>query len=266
MRRESTIDFATAAGLVIGVGAILVSYLMEGGTLGSIFRLPAVMIVIFGTFGAGMITTSLGTVLSIPTYLRIAFWGKEDDVKETIDRIVLLADRARREGILGLESYLETAPNPFFQKALQLLIDGTEVTVLRSILETEISYVEERHRRGIELFKKLGGFAPTMGIIGTVLGLIHTLANTTDTSRMAAGIASAFIATLWGVSSANLFFLPIGDKLRHRHLDEMANFELILEGVVAIQSGENPRVVRTKLMSYINPQERLEDLYAPLSR
>jgi chemotaxis protein MotA len=252
--------------MVLGIGAIVVAYLMEGGSLSSVFKLPAVMIVLGGTLGAGMITTSLATVLAIPTHLRIAFFGHETDYRDTIDRIVMLAERARREGILGLESYLNRAPTAFFRKALQLLVDGTEVTVLRSILETEISYIEERHRRGIELFRKMGGFAPTMGIIGTVLGLIHTLANTTDTTRMAAGIASAFIATLWGVCSANLFFLPVSDKLRHRHLEEMANLDLILEGVVAIQSGENPRVVRTKLLSYINPQERYEDIYASLSR
>ncbi len=259
-------DLATIVGMALGVGAILVAYLMEGGSLSSVFRLPAVMIVIGGTLGAGMITTSLPTVLAIPSFLRIAFFGQELDYRDTIDRIVMLAERARREGILGLEGYLSRTPNLFFRKALQLLIDGTEVTVLRSILETEISYVEERHRRGIELFRKFGGFAPTMGIIGTVLGLIHTLANTTDTARMAVGIASAFIATLWGVCSANLFFLPVSDKLRHRHLEEMSNLELILEGVVAIQSGENPRVVRTKLLSYINPQQRYEDIYASLTR
>ena len=146
--------------------------------------------------------------------------------------------------------------SPFFRKALQLLVDGTEVTELRQILETEMSYVEDRHRRGIELFKKLGGFSPTLGIIGTVLGLIQTLSSTTDTSRMASGIASAFIATLWGVCMANLFYLPIGDKLRHRHIDEMTNLELVTEGVVAIQSGENPRMIRTRLMSFVNPPKR----------
>ncbi len=256
------IDFATVSGIILGLGAIVVAYLMEGGSLASVFQAPAVMLVLLGTLGAGMITTSMNTVLLIPTYLRIAFFGQPIDVRDTIERMVHLAERARREGILGLEQFLDEAPSPFFKKALQLLIDGTEVTALRGILETEIAYMEERHRRGIELFKKMGGFAPTLGIIGTVLGLIHTLANTTDTTRMASGIATAFIATLWGVCSANLFFLPVGDKLRHRHLEEMTNLELVLEGVIAIQSGDNPRVIRTKLLSYLNPQERYEDSYA----
>lgn len=249
-------DIATIGGILIGVGAILVSYLMEGGHLASIFKGPAIMIVIGGTFGAGMITTSIRTVLAVPTYLRIAFLGREQRPLDTINHVVTLAERARKEGILGLERDLRKIGHTFFRKALTLLIDGTEVTELRSILETELAYIEERHKTGIELFKKLGGFAPTMGIIGTVLGLIHTLANTTDTSKMAAGIASAFIATLWGICSANLFYLPVGDKLRHRHLEEMANLELMLEGVVSIQSGENPRLIRTKLLSFIDPGRR----------
>lgn len=250
-------DIATLAGMVVGIGAIIVSFLMEGGKLGSIFQLPAIMIVLFGTLGAGMITTSISTVMSIPTYLRIAFFGRPDDTVNTISHVVHLAERARREGILGLEKNLREVDNPFFKKALQLLIDGTEVTALRSILETEIAHIEERHRKGIELFKKLGGFAPTLGIIGTVLGLIQTLANTTDTSHMASGIATAFIATLWGVCSANLFYLPVGDKLRHRHTEELMTLELILEGVVAIQSGEPPRMIRTKLLSFVNPPMRV---------
>ncbi len=255
-RDTMALDIATLAGLIVGVGAILISFLMEGGSLNSIFQIPAIMIVIFGTLGAGMITTSIKTVVAIPTYLRIAFFGKSIDAIATIDQVVWMAEKARRDGILGLEKHVNDASIPFFRKALQLLVDGTEVTALRDILETEISYVEERHRQGIELFKKLGGFSPTLGIIGTVLGLIHTLSNTTDTSRMATGIASAFIATLWGVCMANLFYLPVGDKLRHRHIDEMTNLDLILEGVVAIQSGENPRMIRTKLMSFVNPPAR----------
>lgn len=253
-------DIATIGGLLVGIGAILISFLLEGGSLASIFKGPAVMIVVFGTLGAGMITTSLKNVLAIPTYLRIALSGKQPDHLYTINKVVKLAERARREGVLGLEKHLNTVEAGFFRKALALLIDGTEVTELRRILETEIAYLEERHKRGIELFKKLGGFAPTMGIIGTVLGLIHTLANTADTSKMAAGIASAFIATLWGICSANLFFLPVGDKLRHRHLDEVANLELVLEGVVSIQSGENPRMIRSKLQAFIDPERRTGDI------
>jgi len=249
-------DIATIGGLVLGLSAIIISYALEGGHLASVFRLPAVLIVLGGTIGASTVTTSFSTVMSIPTYLRIALFGRQHNPLTTIMRIVKMAERARREGILGLESELATIDQPFFKKAIQLVIDGTEITVLKGILETEIAFIEERHRKGIELFRKMGGFAPTMGIIGTVLGLIHTLANTDDASRMAAGIATAFIATLWGVATANLIYLPISDKLKMRNDEEMSNLELVLEGAMSIQCGDNPRVIRTKLMSFLKPDAR----------
>lgn len=249
-------DIATLGGLVVGVGAIVLAFLMEGGHLSMVFQAPAMILVIFGTLGAAAITTSFTTVMRIPKYIRLAVFGRSPDVHATIEMLVRMAEKARREGILGLEADLKRVTDPFFRKAMQLVIDGTEVTTLRSILETEITYLEERHRDGITLFAKLGGFSPTLGIIGTVLGLIHTLANTEDAGKMASSIAAAFIATLWGVGMANLFYLPIGDKLRYRHDMEMQKLELILEGVTSIQSGDNPRVIRTRLLSFLHPGER----------
>lgn len=249
-------DIATLGGLVIGVGAIALSFVMEGGHLSMVFQLPAMLLVIFGTLGAAAITTSFSTVLRIPRYLKLALSGQNRDVMGTVDQIVSLAERARREGILGLENELKKIDDPFFRKGMQLVIDGTEVTTLRTIMENEIAYMEDRHHEGITLFSKLGGFSPTLGIIGTVLGLIHTLANTGDASKMAQSIAAAFIATLWGVGMANLFYLPIGDKLKYRHDLEMQRLELIMEGVTAIQSGDNPRVIRTRLLSFLHPRDR----------
>ncbi len=251
-------DIATLGGLIIGVSAIVIAFLMEGGHLGMVVQAPAMIIVIFGTLGAGTITTSFQTIIRIPTYLRIALSSVKQDSLETIAEIVSMAERARREGILGLEEYLKSIADPFFRNAIRLVIDGTEVTVLREILETDMTYVAERHKAGITLFKKLGGFSPTLGIIGTVLGLIHALGSTQDASRMASAIAVAFIATLWGIGMANLFYLPISDKLRYRHEDEMFRLQLITEGVVAIQSGDNPRVIRTKLFSFMNSNLREE--------
>lgn len=249
-------DIATLGGLVVGIGAIVIAFLMEGGHLSMVFQAPAMILVIVGTLGASAITTSFGTVLRIPMYIRLALVSPDAGVQNTVELLVAMAERARREGILGLEADLKNITDPFFKKAMQLAIDGTEVTTLRSILETEINYVEERHHEGITLFNKLGGFSPTLGIIGTVLGLIHTLSNTGDASKMATSIAAAFIATLWGVGMANLFYLPIGDKLKYRHDMEMQRMELVTEGVTAIQSGDNPRVIRTRLMSFMNPRER----------
>ncbi|MDZ4722903.1 MAG: flagellar motor protein [candidate division Zixibacteria bacterium] len=252
-------DFATLFGLILAVSATGGAFLLEGGNLDAIFLGAPILLVVGGTLGATMVTTSTQTVLQVPNYLRLAFQRNNLRLPDAIDSLVKLAEKARREGILGLENDLRKITDPFFYKAVQLLIDGTEVTVLREILETEMSCLEQRHKRGIVFFQKAGGFAPTLGILGTVLGLVHTLGNATDASKMASSIAGAFIATLWGVGLANLFFLPVSDKLKLRHEEEMANLELIMEGVVAIQSGENPRNIRTRLLSFVAPSSRREE-------
>lgn len=249
-------DIATIGGLILGISAIAVGFVLEGGHLSSVFQGPALMIVIGGTLGASMVTTSFQTLMQIPRYLRIAMFGKSPEPMDTIEQIVKMAERARREGVLGLEKDVEDIRDPFFKNAMQLVIDGTEVTVLSNVLETEVANIEDRHRNGIILFNKMGGFSPTMGILGTVLGLIHTLANTSDPAKMASSIAAAFIATLWGVGLANLLYLPIADKLRYRHDEEMLTLGLIVQGATAIQSGENPRIVRNKLLSFLKPTDR----------
>lgn len=249
-------DFATILGLALAVAAVLGGYSLEGGRVDAVFLLAPILIVVGGTLGATMVTTSFGTVLQVPRFLKLAVWSKPSSFAVTIEAIIALAEKARREGILALEPLSENIANPFFKKAVRLLVDGTEVTVLRGILETEMAYIEERHKRGIIFFQKAGGFSPTLGILGTVLGLVHTLGNTSDAARMATAIAAAFIATLWGVGLANLFFLPVSDKLRLRHEEEMALLDLILEGIVAIQSGDNPRNIRVRLQSFVAPHRR----------
>jgi chemotaxis protein MotA len=251
-------DIATFSGLVVGVGAIIVSFLMEGGRLSALLQGPAMILVIFGTFGAATVTTSIKTLKNIPSLLKVAFGDHSIETVALIDQIAGLAEKARREGILGLEKHLDQIKNPFFRKAVQLVIDGTEVTQLRNILETEIIYIGERHKTGISFFQKLGGFSPTLGIIGTVLGLIHALSRADEASKIAGAIAGAFIATLWGIAMANLCYLPISDKLKFRHQEESKRLELILEGMISLQSGENPRVIRNKLLSFINPDQRDE--------
>ncbi len=250
-------DLATLIGLVVAIAAIAGGYALEGGHLDSVILLSPMLIVIGGTLGATTVTTSMSTIKLVPRLLYIAFAQRHrDDYLATINMLISHAEKARREGILGLEQTLRGVTDPFYKKALQLVIDGTEITVLREILETEIAYKEERHKRGITFFQKAGGFAPTMGILGTVLGLVHTLSNTEDAAKMAKAIAIAFIATLWGVGLANLFFLPLADKLRLRHEDEVAHMELIMEGVIALQSGENPRAIKIRLLSFVPPEIR----------
>jgi len=249
-------DIATLLGLLVGIGAVVVAFTLEGGAISSVFQLPAMILVIFGTIGAATVTTSLDTLKNIPNLLKIAFTGKVEQPFILIDRLVKMAEKARREGILGLEEDLKADDTPFFKKAWQLVIDGTEVTIIRSILETEVAYISERHIKGQSYFQKLGGFSPTLGIIGTVLGLINALSNSGNAASMASHIAAAFIATLWGISLANLLYLPISDKLRYRNEEELKDLELIIEGVISIQSGENPRIIKTKLLSFITPKDR----------
>jgi chemotaxis protein MotA len=254
--QADAMDFATIIGLILAVAAVGGAYRLEGGSLESVFLTAPILIVVGGTLGATIVTTSMETVRRVPSYLKLALMGHNTNLIATIDRMVRMAEKARKDGILGLDADLKSVRDPFMHKALQLVVDGTDIKDLRDILETEMAYAGERHKKGIAFFRRAGGFAPTMGILGTVLGLVHTLSNAGDASRMAAAIASAFIATLWGVGLANLFLLPVSDKLYLRHEEEMAHLELITEGALSIQSGENPRNIRRRLLSFIAPVDR----------
>lgn len=251
-------DIATILGLVIGIGSVLLSFLMEGGHLSALIQVPAMILVIFGTFGAATVTTSIKQLINLPNLVRVAFFEKQMDSPHLIDLLFDLSQKARKNGLLSLEKDLESIHEPFLRKAVQLAIDGFETNKIREILEIEMAYIEERHKAGANFFMKLGGFSPTLGIMGTVLGLIHALGNMESSSNMASAIASAFIATLWGVAMANLIYLPISDKLKQKHQDEALYLEIITEGAISLAMGDNPRVIRTKLVSFLLPDKRTE--------
>jgi chemotaxis protein MotA len=252
-------DFATILGLCLGVGAVLVAFVMEGGHLSALIQVPAMILVIFGTFGAAIVTTSFSQVLNLPKLLKIILLERKLNPQDLIDLIYGLSQKSRKNGLLSLEKDLPTIGDSFLRKAVQLAIDGFETTKIREILEIEMSYMHERHKLGSAFFQKLGGFSPTLGIIGTVLGLIHALGSMENSSNMASAIASAFIATLWGVALANLIYLPISDKLKTRHQDEAIYLEIISEGVVSLAMGDNPRIIRMKLLSFLLPDQRSGD-------
>jgi chemotaxis protein MotA len=252
-------DIATILGLVLGIGALLGSFIMEGGHLSALIQWPAIILVVVGTFGATIITTSLKQVKALPELIKIAAFEKKLNPQQLIELIFELAQGARKNGLLSLEKDLARVREPFLKKALQLAIDGFETNKIKEILEIEMSYVEERHKSGAAFFQKLGGFSPTLGIMGTVLGLIHALGNLESSSNIASSIAAAFIATLWGVALANLIYLPISDKLKARHQDETLCLEIITEGVIALAMGDNPRVIRMKLLSFLIPGLRAEE-------
>ncbi len=249
-------DIASVIGILTAVGAVISSFWMEGGKADSVFLVAPMILVVGGTIGVSIVGANGHVALNIPTYLRISFFGREENNSKLIDKIVHIAERSRREGVLSLERELKTLSNRFFAKATLLVIDGVDANTLRDVLYTEISYLTQRHQRGIDLFNRMGGFSPTLGILGTVLALVHTLGSVNNPDKMAAAIASAFIATLWGVGMANIVYIPIADKLRARHEDEVTSMELIAEGVLAIQAGETPRLIRRRLQSFLSPSTR----------
>jgi len=249
---KRSFDIATAGGLMLGVIAIFGSFMLEGGSMGALILLPAMTIVFLGTFAAAIIGTSLKNFLQIGSLIRLALLPPSYEVKETIDSIVRFSTVARKEGLLALEKELGKVTNAFMKKILRFAIDGTEPEVLRALAETEVNYVGERHSRSAAIFQKMGGYSPTMGIIGTVMGLIATLASAgEDANILIRHIASAFIATLWGVFMANIVWLPIADKLKHIHEEEYLFMDMIVEGVLSIQAGEIPSVIKAKLNSML---------------
>ncbi len=249
-------DFATILGLLLAWGALIGSLLMEGGDARALVNIPAALLVFGGTLGAATVSFRMEQIRSLPDILRQAFREPGHDPAEVIRLLVRFAERARRDGLLTLESEARRLEDPFLQKAVRLAIDGIEEEDLRVILETEIDFLRARHKIGESMFITLGGFAPTLGIIGTVMGLIHMLANLSDPGKMGPLIAGAFIATLYGVSSANLLFLPLANKLRGRSQEEALVYEIMIEGVLAIQAGDNPRIVDDKLKSFLAPRLR----------
>jgi len=249
-------DLTTLLGLVVGIGSLLISVVLEGGHLSSLISLPAFMIVIGGTIGATAIGFRLEELKHVPQLLRIAFTNEKYDSVKLIETLVLFAEKARREGLLALEDELTDINDKFLKKGMQLVIDGTDAELVRSIMETELTFIQERHHKNAGIFEAAGGFAPTMGIIGTVMGLVHVLGNLADTESLGPAIATAFIATLYGVASANVFFLPIAAKLKNRSSYQILIHEVTLEGILSVQAGDNPRIVEEKLTAFLSPENR----------
>lgn len=249
-------DLATIIGLLLGVGALLMSMVIEGVPLTSLINMSAMVLVFGGSFGASMIGFPLKHVLSAVSIAKNAFINKAEDPRDVIKQMVDFTRKARREGILVLEEEARTIENRILRIGIQLIVDGTPDDVVRSILETEVIGMQERHKQGARIFDAMGGFAPTMGVIGTVMGLVNMLNHLSDPGKMGPMIASAFIATFYGVSYANLVLLPIGQKLKSRSAEEVAIYEMMIEGILSIQAGDNPRVVETKMIAFCPPKMR----------
>src|SRR3954469_6483090 len=230
--------------------------IMEGGNPAAIISPPAMLLVLLGTFGAAMASGLLKDATGIAGVMKGAMMAKLHTADEVISQVVGYAEKARREGLLALEEAAKSVDDPFLKKGLELAVDGTDPEELRDILENELYSMKARHKVGIKFMENMGGFAPTLGIIGTVLGLVHVLENLSEPGKLGPLISSAFIATLWGVMSANVMWLPMGNKLKRVSELEAHHRELVIEGILAIQSGANPRVIEQKLLTYLAPKER----------
>ncbi|MGB8014252.1 MAG: flagellar motor protein [Terriglobales bacterium] len=244
-------DKATLVGLVLAIGGILFGLMLEGGNLGQVLQPTAAMIVFGGTLGAILIQYPLPVVLGAFRRLAQVFVEPEQSAQSTIELLVKYANQARREGIISLDKELAAIHEPFLHRALMLAVDGTDPEELRKIMELELDNKEEQEEKIPQLFESAGGFSPTIGIIGAVLGLIQVMQHLDKIDEVGKGIAVAFVATLYGVGAANLILLPAAGKLKIRIRDEQIIREMTIEGVVSILEGMNPRMLQEKLLGFL---------------
>lgn len=250
---------ASAIGIGIASAGILMGAIM-GGTSPAVFMdIPALLIIFGGTAGVTMASCGMPAMKRIPKLYKVVIGPMEIDLNARVQQIVSFAEQARREGLLALDAKVNEIEDNFTRKGLQLVVDGSDPELVREVLDAEIDGMIARHAAGAAPFDKAGGFAPTMGIIGTVMGLVHVLANLAAPATLGPSISSAFIATLLGIGSANVIYLPIANRLKALSAEEVQLRTLTLEGILAVQAGDNPRVVAEKLGSFVPPEERVTD-------
>ena len=250
---------ATAIGIGAAFVGLLVGAMLEGSAISAFLNLPAALIVLGGTFGVTLAATSMGAMKHVPALYKKALFGEAPDMSGRVELLVGYAEKARRDGLLALEEQVRDLDDEFTRKGLQLVVDGTEPELVRQVLENQVDGTAARHTEGRAPFEKAGGFAPTMGIIGTVMGLVHVLENLDAPETLGPAISGAFIATLYGVASANVVFLPVANKLKQITEAELALGEMTMEGVLAIQAGDNPRIVADKLAAFVPPDQRADE-------
>jgi chemotaxis protein MotA len=247
-------DLATIGGGVLALLGIIGGLLLEKGSLGDIAQATAALIVFGGTLGAVMITNPMPVVLRAGRALRAVVFEPAQAFGATIDELIVYAGKARKNGIVSLETEAADAPNPFLKKALNLAVDGTDLQELRNMMELEIQLSEQRYEAEAKVWESAGGYSPTIGIIGAVMGLIQVMKHLENIKEVGHGIAVAFVATVYGVGAANIFFLPAASKLRTRAREAVMLQELILEGVIGIVEGLNPKLIRIKLEAFTEPE------------
>lgn len=249
-------DLLTLGGIILAFVAILGGQILEGGHVGSIMQLTAAIIVMGGTIGAVMVNYPMPIFLKAIANAKMVFFNVHVDSKSAIIQIVELATISRKQGLLALEGKLKTMGDPFLKKGVQMVVDGTEAKAIREILEIEVEQFEEENNLSGKVYESLGGFAPTIGILGAVMGLIHVMENLADPSKLGGGIAVAFVATIYGVGAANLLFLPMGGKIKLKTKELVLGRQLVIEGLVSLAQAENPKMIEEKLKGYLPESQR----------
>ncbi len=249
-------DIGTIIGVVLAVAAVILGIVLGGGSIGAMIDVTSILVVVCGTIGATVISFPLARMLKIHTIVLKALFTKPSNMPETIKDLVRYAEVARREGILSLENVIADMKDPFIVRGIKMAVDGTDPELIRTIMETELESLMDRHTNAKLILDTIGKYAPAYGMIGTLMGLIFMLKNMDDPSTIGGGMAVALITTLYGAMIANMFTGPIAEKLAARDAEEVLAKTVIIAGVMAIQSGDNPRVVENKLLTYLPPTER----------
>jgi chemotaxis protein MotA len=248
--------FGTGIGIVISCIGIAMGATMEGTNVMVVINIPAILIVLVGTLGATIAACGLEAHIKLPMIYKKAIMPDDLDLVGRVDELVGFADQARRDGLLALDEAVKGIDDPFTRKGIQLVVDGTDPDLVAAVLDAENEAMRKRHAAGRAPFMQAGALAPTMGIVGTVFGLVNVMNNLNQPSTLGPLIAAAFLATLIGVGSANVIFLPMANRLKELSEAELHFREMTLEGILAIQAGDNPRVVAEKLMAYVPPKDR----------
>lgn len=247
-------DWSSVGGLLLALGGIVLGLMLEGGHLGSIVQPTAFLIVFAGTIGAVLLQTRLGNFIHGLRLLRWVFMPPQYDDRKLLEMIAIWSNVSRREGLLHLEGHMNQSADPFIKKGLRLLIDGVTPVKLQEIMDIDIGTYENEHRHALRIWESAGGYAPTIGILGAVLGLIHVMENLADPARLGSGIAVAFVATIYGVGLANLFFLPVANKLKALLAIEVNRRTMIVDSLAGIASGDNLRLILERAESYFDKQ------------
>ncbi|HKK00956.1 MAG TPA: flagellar motor protein [Desulfuromonadales bacterium] len=249
-------ELATVIGLIVGFSAIIGGQLMEGGHIGALLQSTAAIIVLGGTTGATLVSFPMKTVIQAVKDVAKAFFPPKNDPEQIIRDIVRYAQQARKDGLISLEKEAQAAKNPLMQKGITLVVDGTDPQTFRDMMDIELASFEEHAKASAEVFEAAGGFAPTIGIIGAVLGLIHVMENLSDASKLGAGIAVAFVATIYGLMTANIVCIPLSTKLKHMVKEELMCKEMIVEGIHGIQNGVSHHFIEQRLRAFLHePKE-----------